>query len=314
MKILKRSLILLFVLIIGGYFYLALSLADRILVTGSSLELTKARIANGWGTTFDTMLALLPEGRAFEVTSFDDTILKGKYFQKADTANCAVIMLHGWSDTWAGMLKYVPVLEDCHCDLVFYDHRAHGESGGEYPTGGINESKDLLAVTEWLQSEKEFTPNQIGWFGASWGGAAVLQAGASDKDVAFIIADAPFQDWYSAIFERATREMGVMATIMSFGVMKTVNWKTGINYKNASARQSAKLISEPLLLIHSKTDSFTGSEQSVNIAKGVVGDNCTFHHLDWGGDHTEDVLINTDAFKGLINDFLQTVNEEFLKQ
>ena len=313
MKLIKRLLFLLLILFIAGYAYLSWSFSNLILHPNSSMELTKSRITSNWGKSFDTIMDSLPSPSDFSVVSFDGIQIKGKYFQKADTTQCAVILAHGWTDTWAGSLKYVPVLEDCSCDLVFYDHRAHGESGGDFPTGGIKESKDLLAVTEWVQEKKGLSNQQIGWLGASWGAVAVLEAGADAKNVAFIIADAPFQDWYSAIFERAIRDYGFVVNVVSAGVMGMVNWRAGVDYREASALEAASKIEEPVLLIHSQTDRETNSQQSVNISKQLNPKNSTFHHLDWGGDHTRDVLFSTDRYKDLVNDFLKGVDERFLK-
>ncbi len=256
----------------------------------------------------------LPTPSDFSVTSVDGVEIKGKYFQKSDTTQCAVILSHGWTDTWEGSLKYTSVLTDCRCDLVLYDHRAHGKSGGDYPTGGIKEAKDLLAITDWVEKEKQLTPQQIGWLGASWGGATVLSAGADSKNVAFIIADAPFQDWYSAIFERAIRDYGAGVNFVSVGVMSMVNWRAGVDYRNASALKAASKIEEPVLLIHSQADSETSSQQSVNISKQLNLSASVFHHLDWGSDHTRDVLFNKERYKALLNDFLGGIEGDFLKE
>jgi len=312
MRIIKRLLLGLIPLLLIAYMAFAWMLSGLILFPDSSIERTQGRIETQWGTTMEAMLAPLPSPQDFEITTLDSLTLKGKYFQMRDTAQCAIILAHGWTSTWAGMLKYVPALEDCQCDLVFYDHRVHGSSEGEYATGGIKEAQDLLALTQWVKKEKGFTAQQIGWFGASWGGATVLTAGADERDVAFIIADAPFQDWYSAIFERAIRDYGSWIDWMSPAVMGIVNWRAGISFEQASAVKAASSIVEPVLLIHSKMDSQTASRQSVNISKALNAQS-TFHHLDWGGDHTQDVLINKDQFRQLIREFIGSVDQRFLK-
>ncbi|MEZ4884251.1 MAG: alpha/beta fold hydrolase [Chitinophagales bacterium] len=314
MKFFKRFFLFLLVVFAAAYVYVSWALSDRILFPHSSDALTKSRIISNWGKTYESMMALLPSPTDISVTSFDGIQIKGKYFQKSDTTHCVVILAHGWTDTWAGSLKYVPALEDCRCDLVLYDHRAHGESGGIYATGGIKESKDLLAVTDWVEKEKGLTDKQIGWLGASWGAATVLTAGADARNVAFIIADAPFQDWYSAIFERANRDYGMAASALSVGVMGVVNWRAGIDYHEANILEAASKIEEPVLLIHSQTDEQTNSQQSVNIAKKLKPNNFTFHHLDWGGDHTRDVLFHTEEYKELVNVFLKGLEGDFLKQ
>ncbi len=278
------------------------------------MELTKSRIVSEWKRTYDEMVKLLPAPQEFTAISFDGTELQAKYYQRTDSTHCAIIFAHGWTDIWAGSLKYVPALEDCDCDFVLYDQRAHGASGGDYATGGIRESKDLLAVTEQVQKDKNLPDNRVAWMGSSWGGAAVLTAGADAKKVAFIIADAPFQNWHSAIFERAIRDYGGGIHLMSYGVMQMVNWRAGIDYTEASALKAASKVEEPVLLIHSETDLQTDSQQSVNISKQLQSPKSVFQHLDWGQDHTKDVLFNTEKYKALVNNFIGGVDSTFLKE
>ena len=286
-------------------------LSSLILSPESSLALSKEKIKTEWETSYEAMIKLLPKPVDFTVNSFDGVPLKGKYFACEDSPKCVIIAAHGWTGTWIEMLKYVPVLADCSCDLVFFDHRGHGLSGKAYPTGGINESKDLLAITAWVQKTKGVEDHKIGWLGSSWGAATVLKAGATGKQVGFIIADAPFQDWYSAIFERAERDYGSWTKLVSIGMMKLVNWRTGIDYKKASPLNATKHITIPILLIHSQMDNSTNSTQSVNISKQLNAKSI-FHHLTWGGDHTLDVVLYKDKFRKLINDFLRTFDKQYL--
>ncbi len=299
---------LLIMVLIGSSWFLS----TKILSPESSLALSKEKIKTEWGTNYETMIKLLPKPVAFTIHSFDGTVLKGKYFASETPPKCVIIAAHGWTGTWAEILKYVPVLTDCAYDLVVFDHRAHGESGKAYPTGGINEAKDLLAVTEWVQQTKGFEDNQIGWLGSSWGASTVLKAGESGKQVGFIIVDSPFQNWYSAIFERAERDYGKWTKLVSVGIMKMVNWRTGIDYQEASPLEATKQINVPIFLIHSQMDNSTDSAQSVNIAKHL-NNKSVFHHTTWGGDHTLDVVFHKEKFKILVNDFLKKVDGHFLK-
>ena len=228
------SLFIGILLLIIIYIGISWFLSSQILSPKSSLALSKEKMKTDWGTSYEAMMSLLPKPVDFTIDSFDGVPLKGKYFASEVTPKCVIIAPHGWTGTWAEMLKYVPALADCVYDLVLYDHRAHGDSGKVYPTGGINEAKDLLAVTEWVQKTKGFENSKIGWLGSSWGASTVLKAGESGKQVGFMILDSPFQDWYSAIFERAIRDYGVGVNLMSFGVMQIVNWRTGIDYRKAS--------------------------------------------------------------------------------
>ena len=306
MKTLKKVGIVLIALLTVAYAGISWVLSNRVLHPNRSFEHTKTVIEKYWNTTLDDVLKTLPEPETFNVATEDTVALKVHYFSYSDSANCLVVFAHGWGTTWADMLKYIPLVEDCGCDLVFYDHRAHGESGGENATGGILESKDLLALTTWLHETTEIPFNNIGWVGSSWGASAALMAGADSLQVGFIIADAPFQDWYSAIFERANREYGVAADFLSFGVMKTVNLRAGVDYRAASALNLADKVEEPVLLLHSKDDNQTASFQSENIAK-KLNKNAEFHLTTWGNNHVMDVLNNKAEMKAISTKFLTRI-------
>lgn len=278
-------------------------LSNRILETNSSFQKTLDDIKNYWGTSYEEMIKLLPEPSNITIDSEDGIELKGKYFLVSDSASCLFIFAHGWARSWENMLKYYPVVEGCNCNVLMYDHRAHGESGGKYPTGGIREAADLISVTEWAVKNKGFDMQQIAWLGSSWGAGAALIAGANDKNPAFIVADSPYQDWYTAIFERAIEDYGSWINGIAPAVMLWVNIRADINYKEASPMRSASEIDEPVFLIHSKADPKTNSQQSVNIAK-YLNTQSVFHHTDWGNVHVMDVISNREDFKKMLKDFI----------
>lgn len=257
-KALIRSTFVLLTLLIAAYAGLAWYFSGMILEPRRrAVNEQHALIANGQ----------LPSPRTFTVTGADDIELNGWYFQQADTADCAVILVHGWGSNRAGMLKYADIFADCGCDLIAYDHRAHGESGGAYGTGGIKEKEDLLRVTDWVVQNTGLDRNRIGWMGASWGAATALLAGAEAPDIAFIVADSPFQDWESAIFERALRMYGSAIEWIKPSVMGLVNWRAGVDYRMASPLLAAEELDVPVFLIHSQNDAETRIRSPMRTAR-----------------------------------------------
>lgn len=277
------------------------------------MEKTKATIAKYWGTSFEAEMEKMPQGNSFTVETFDGLQLKGTYFTIYDSSNCAIILAHGWGAIWADMLKYVPVFSTCNCDLIFYDHRVHGASEGQYATGGIKESKDLWSITNWVKETKGYELANIGWMGSSWGAATAIIAGTESENVGFIMADSPFQDWNSAVFERARRDYGSGINLIAPGVMQVVNLRAGVNYKNGSPVNVVSKVEEPILLIHSQGDLQTSSTQSVNISKNLDSSNSTFIHTEWGNDHVMDVINNTTDFQMIVHDFIRRKAPQFLK-
>ncbi len=313
MKILKRISLFVVLVLLAGYLLISWSLSKRVVTPTGSFEDTKEEIRKFWGTTYEEIMAGLPVPESFDVQSFDELTIKGKYFQLSDSSTCAIIFAHGWSENWPGMLKYAPLFDSCQCDLVFYDHRAHGESGGKYATGTVNEAKDLLSVTRWANQQKGFAMDQIAWVGCSWGAATSLVAGATDEDVAFIIADSPFQDWYSAVFERALKEYGAPIKLLAGGIMKAVGIRAKVNTKEASPLLKAKEIKEPVLLIHSMADSATAYQQSVNISK-QLNKQSEVHFTKWGNPHVKDVVYNLEECREIVNSFIARKKPGFLKR
>jgi len=307
MKKLKRIAL---IGIIGLFAFALLSawnLSDRILFPkNASFEKSKQRLSEN-NLSYKKLMANLPEPQAFKVLGADSIAIKGWYFEQADSASCGVVMAHGWTGTRIDMLKYSHIFSECGCDLVMYDHRMHGESGGEFATGGIKEKHDLIAVTDWLEQQSNLSTSQIGWLGVSWGGGTVLQAGAIEKEIGFIIADSPFQDWYSAIFERAIKEYGSKMKFFAPLVFAVVNARADLHFRDASALEAATDIEAPVLLIHSMADSATSSSQSVNIATRLETDSATFkfYHTDWGAGHARDIIENREQYTLLVNDFIK---------
>ncbi len=248
----------------------------------------------------------------FAIKTDDGKMLRGWYFY-ADSASCNVIMAHGHNSYRVEMIKYMYLFKECGCDIVMYDHRGHNVSDDAYATFGIREAEDLLAVTAWVEQEKGYDEQQIGWLGISWGGATVLQAGGDETEVAFIISDAPFQDWYAAVMERAIRDYGSWVKVFVPMIKIMIDSRAGVDFDDASALIQASHISEPVFLIHSRADSATASRQSVNIAKALNPETSVFHHTDWGNDHADDIRNNPEEYKLLVDQFLNSYVDKFGK-
>lgn len=257
------------------------------------------------GVDIDTFWQKLPLGEEVNIEVEKELQLAGTYFAH-DTSRCAVIISHGYGGTRLNMAKYAYFLYDCGCDILLYDHRAHGASGGIYATGGVKEADDLLKITDWLKQKSGLSATQIAWMGESWGGATVLQAGADQKDVAFIIAESSFQDWESAVFERAERMYGKWINGVKPAVWRFVSWRSGVDASKASPLLSAKNIKEPVLLLHSQADAETASSQSVNIASALTAEH-RLYNLDWKASHANNVFVRPAEYQELIFDFIHEV-------
>ncbi|MEM7574090.1 MAG: alpha/beta fold hydrolase [Bacteroidota bacterium] len=219
---------------------------------------------------------------------------------------CAIIMAHGYTDNRSGTFKYAHLFKECGCDLFIYDHRGHGLSSGDFLTGGVLEARDLQEITAWIIAERGLSPKRIGWLGESWGAATVLQAAADYDSVGFVIAESPYQDWRTAITERADRDYGKWLRIFTPGAFAWAKVRSGVSPNAASPIKAAPRIEVPTLIFHSLADAETSPDQSQNVFNALpAATPKALHLLDWGSIHAHNVIDRPREYKELVLEFLE---------
>jgi pimeloyl-ACP methyl ester carboxylesterase len=91
------------------------------------------------------------------------------------------------------MLKYIPIFKELGYNVVLYDNRFHGESGGGNITFGHYEKHDLQQIVSWAL-EQLGNQGLVGTMGESLGAAITLQHAAIDDRIHFAIADSSFSN------------------------------------------------------------------------------------------------------------------------
>jgi alpha-beta hydrolase superfamily lysophospholipase len=130
----------------------------------------------------------------------DGVTLKGWIFRTATARRRGtVIYLHGLADNRGSSAGLARRLGPRGFDVVAYDSRAHGQSGGDACTYGYYEKRDLARVLDRLGDGA----GPFVLFGNSMGAAVALQEAADDRRIAAIVAVAPISDLRTAVFERA---------------------------------------------------------------------------------------------------------------
>lgn len=182
-------------------------------------------------------------------TTSDGMRLKGWLVPNKES-DAVIIVGHGYPFDKANILQATHFLSEKY-NLLLFDFRYFGESEGRYSTGGVKESKDILAAIEFLKNDKNFT--KIGAIGFSMGGAAILMS--ESKDLKAIVIDSAY----------ATGDMILERLYVFFpGVLKLpFVWLTKfyallffkINANEISPLNSIRELESPILLIHGEKDS-----------------------------------------------------------
>lgn len=310
----KKLLIVLGIVLLT-YVALTYYISGMVLDTPNrSLEESYDIATRQWKVNVDSIRVALPEAREVDFRSpVDGITLRGWLFQRPG-ARCGMVFTHGYHDNRMSMLKYVPVFNNCGCDLLLYDHRGFGESDEAYGTGGINEATDLLAAHAYLKQVSGLSDRQIGWYGESWGAATALQAaGREVVRPAFLVAESPYADWTTAITERGVRDFGAVLPVITPGTFRWVAWRNGTDFVGASPVKAAEKIDVPVLLFHSLQDTLTSPDQSDRIAEQIASDLLTYHPLDWGAWHAHNVVWRKREYEDLLKDFLATSAPNFCR-
>lgn len=102
-----------------------------------------------------------------------------------------ILLLPGYGMPKAALLPYSTALAAHGYRSVLVDLRAQGESTGAYIGYGKQEAQDLVQLLRYLKRQ-QLIAGRLGLFGVSYGAAVALDAAALDKQVAAVVAVAPF--------------------------------------------------------------------------------------------------------------------------
>jgi pimeloyl-ACP methyl ester carboxylesterase len=182
--------------------------------------------------------------------------LVGWWFHAPPGARGTLIYLHGVSDNRASSVGIAEHFVPLGFDVVAYDSRAHGESGGEACTYGYYEKQDLARVIDHLPR----VPVVV--MGTSLGAGVALQAAAEDRRIAAVISIAAFSDLRTAAVERAPFFASRSNLDEAFRLAEA---EGHFRVDDVAPVAAAPRIACPVLLIHGDNDKETPSAHSLRI-------------------------------------------------
>jgi fermentation-respiration switch protein FrsA (DUF1100 family) len=254
---------------------------------------------------YDLDLYGLPQPEEFSLDVGSGIVLSGWLFQNELNGDCGVILHHGRGGARLEALMYVPLFWDRGCDLVMFDARHHGESTGGYATYGYYEKEDSLKVLAWFAERTGLEVSQIGLMGVSYGAATVLQAAALEPDLAFVAAEAPFQDLPTLLGEQAELRYGPLArALLTPTVLLFAGWRADFDPAAVSPLLAAQEIEAPVFLIHSLQDDSIPAAHAEAIYANIPHDRKVLYVTDWGAPHAQCMKTDPVTFKAYMDDFL----------
>ena len=196
----------------------------------------------------------------------DNVPLKGWYVDSPGEK--VIVMMHGRNsirdDTSVGMLDIAKELYGNNYDLLMFDFRAHGESGGERYSLGWWETRDIAGAIAYLKGRGV---TAVGTLAFSMGAATELLAAPNQPEMRAIVADSAFSD-LSLLLDKELPKASGLPGFFNPGILLMENLLYGIDIGSTRPEaQMAKLNDRPIFLIHSETDELIPVSHSYALQK-----------------------------------------------
>jgi uncharacterized protein len=128
----------------------------------------------------------------FEDVTFKsrDGVSLSAWWVPAPEARGTVVLVHGLNRSRIEMVKKAPFLHGLGWNVLLFDLRRHGSSGGTVRSLGFHERLDVVAAADFARSR---APLPVVAWGISFGGAAATLAAAEDPEIDGLVCDSSFR-------------------------------------------------------------------------------------------------------------------------
>lgn len=192
----------------------------------------------------------------------DGIVLKG-WFIPHPSSEKTIILMHGWGMNRGDVFKNTCFLYDLGYNLMYFDFRALGESGGTVSSIGYLEVKDLQAAIAFLKATRPFACEKIGLYGLSMGGMVAIYEAAQNPDIACVAAEASYYSFRKVV----SRWAWVHNKVPYFPLMPIVlhymrKYLTANPERYSPKFNVPKISPRPIFIIHGRYDNLVPAAQA----------------------------------------------------
>lgn len=189
--------------------------------------------------------------------------IHGLYFP-IEGSKRTIILSHGITYTLFGSVKYMPIFRNLGFNVLIYDLRRHGKSGGTYCTFGYYEKYDLMMLVSWVK-EKTGADTVIGTHGESMGAVVSMLHAAIDPRVDFMVSDCGFTD----LREQVAYRLKVEYRLGKFPLLYLASFfskiLSGMSFDQAAPIQVIDRVQIPVLFIHGAEDDYIPPQMALDL-------------------------------------------------
>ncbi len=218
-----------------------------------------------------------------------------------DTTIGTIIMLHGIGSCKEPFLSEAKYLTSLGLNVVLFDMRAQGQSGGSFCTYGFEEKKDVKIFTDKILNQFPDTP--IGLYGVSLGGAIAYQSLAYDERLSFGIIECTYDELTNVVREYTARHIGFHCNWIADFALWRSEQLAGFDSEEVSPYASAKKIRVPVFVAHGTADQNIAFEMGKRNFGELQHPGCVFYPVA-GADHNNIPSVGGKKFSDAMATFI----------
>jgi len=234
--------------------------------------------------------------------------INGTYIRCDGDSKNTIILLHDINLSRWSVMKYADIYLTKGFDVLIYDAKGHGESGGNGTTLGYYEKDDLDLMVDYISSRNKY--GIIGVHGEGLGGFTALLHAKSNKEskkVRFYVIDSSFNDIQGYLSLKANKEFNFNSPMLVKPLTFYTNivnfYKSKFILSKLDVMEAIKDVYTPILFIHGKGDPDIPYSMTEALYKAKKENKQIY--LSRSNKHAGSYSNNTEEYKKKIIDFVE---------
>lgn len=234
----------------------------------------------------------------------DASPIPALYIKKVGNKN-VVCMIHGMGGTKETLAPLLEGFLQRGFDVIAYDQRNSGENQKEYNTFGVLESRDALAILNYIAPA--YKEGKVALWGESMGAlTAIIAAGEDDSSIDCLILDSPVSDGRVMIeneMASIAESQNIPIEYLSATGSLYSKFKIGVSFKDMDGVRAMKKVSKPVLITNSNDDKLTPPSMAEDLFSAVSHDQKKMETVT-GYKHATYPYRKNDEYMKTVGDFL----------
>ena len=183
----------------------------------------------------------------------DGVEMATRIWPATDQARAVVVVAHGLTANKDEhrVVSLSAALQRQGFEVIAYDSRGHGQSGGQCTLGDL-ERHDVAAVVAWARTRN----SRVVLVGASMGAVAVLSYAATAHDLSGVVAVSSPREWRLPLRIRSVATAGLARTRTGREfALRRMNVRIAPWTSPESPRSLVERVNAPLVVVHGRRDT-----------------------------------------------------------